>query len=95
MRITIDTVHDSKEEIKKMVDFLSTLISSETSATSLTTEQQDNVMAGFGNMFGESVPEEKPIEKIEEANPELARRIRKYDDDDEGTVVKFRDLITY
>ena len=76
MKITIDTKEDSKEEIKKIVDFLHTLIAAQQFQNTPTETSGD-----MFNMFGQpqeeqtsqnleqSTDEEEPVEEMPEIKP--------------------------
>lgn len=55
MRITIDTKNDTKEEIKKTIEFLKTLIDAQSYQSSF--EPAPETGSAFGAMFGSDNPE--------------------------------------
>ncbi len=64
MIITIDTAKDSKEEIKRVVEFLNQLHDLETQQTNAPTESYGEGMFGLFNDNNNNPPEEKPEETL-------------------------------
>ncbi len=72
MKITIDTKEDSKEEIKKIIQMLSSLLGEEVKVNKdLFSAEETGSNDAFVNMFGDNKVEEKKESEEEEDTPSV------------------------